>query len=292
MKKSGIILFSFISLYINAQSSFARGYKAGWKEGYCYESTISCIPPVPPIPPIPRVGESSDSYKDGYNRGLIDGMNENKSSSQNNGRIRERTFRTASPNFKNDYLYTPPWEMMKMVAEIEEKKIENIIQKHRAFRQALSEIPDLDEHFYKYYKDRADDIIVAMRKKSDASLFVNAFDELWVEMQDNLRKLQDNLRERKRRENSTQQAEKFDHVSKQKDKDKEDIVFKKVYIGEVKVYSYTPMYDIPNMIEGETIDIIPPDKKVTIMSREKEGKYYKVSLNGKVGYIFTGFIAE
>ena len=111
-------------------------------------------------------------------------------------------------------------------------------------------------------------------------------------MQDNLRKLQDNLRERKRQENSTQQAEKFDHVSKQKDKDKEDIVFKKVYMGEVKVYSYTPMYDIPNMIEGETIDTIPPDKKVTIMSREKEGKYYKVSLNGKVGYIFTGFIAE
>lgn len=55
-----------------------------------------------------------------------------------------RYFQTASPNFKNDYLYTPPWEMMKVVADKEEAEINNIIQQSELFKDALLKIQHLN----------------------------------------------------------------------------------------------------------------------------------------------------
>ena len=55
-----------------------------------------------------------------------------------------RYFQTASPNFKNDYLYTPPWEMMKVVADKEEAEINNIIQQSELFKNALLNIQHLN----------------------------------------------------------------------------------------------------------------------------------------------------
>lgn len=67
-------MFLFFSLLAFSQeSNFDRGYKDGYKEGYCYQE-FGCIAPIPPIPPLPTINESSKSYKDGYNRGFLAGQ--------------------------------------------------------------------------------------------------------------------------------------------------------------------------------------------------------------------------
>ena len=58
-------------------SQFEIGFKAGFKEGYCYTSNPNsgflCTPPLPPQPPMPVYPESRESWLDGYNRGFQNG---------------------------------------------------------------------------------------------------------------------------------------------------------------------------------------------------------------------------
>jgi len=69
------ILFFGINLIVYSQNGFSNGYKQGFPIGYCYYAGMGCIPPITPIVPMPSIGESSSSYNDGYNRGLLDGIN-------------------------------------------------------------------------------------------------------------------------------------------------------------------------------------------------------------------------
>ena len=69
-----IIILLFIPL-ISFGQTYESGYKAGWKEGYCLNDN-ACIAPMAPM--APRTDESGrmiikTSYRDGYNRGIIDG---------------------------------------------------------------------------------------------------------------------------------------------------------------------------------------------------------------------------
>lgn len=54
-----------------ASSGFCEGYKDGYKEGWCY-GEYSCLAPLPPLCPLPNLGENE--YRDGYNRGFIEGQ--------------------------------------------------------------------------------------------------------------------------------------------------------------------------------------------------------------------------
>jgi hypothetical protein len=64
-----------ITSHVNAQiSKFDDGFKVGFKEGYCYNSKILCNPPITPLTPLTRIGESLNSYQDGYNRGFQVGL--------------------------------------------------------------------------------------------------------------------------------------------------------------------------------------------------------------------------
>ena len=72
MKK--IILFSFMFTLCflgYTQGSFNDGFYAGYKEGYCYNSSSSCVSISPPNAPISPAGKNS--YKDGYNIGFTRG---------------------------------------------------------------------------------------------------------------------------------------------------------------------------------------------------------------------------
>lgn len=69
------ILLNSISL---AQTNFENGFKAGYSNGFCYNQT-NCLPPSIPLTPALRIGESNDSYRDGYNRGFQMGLNQNGS---------------------------------------------------------------------------------------------------------------------------------------------------------------------------------------------------------------------
>jgi hypothetical protein len=54
-------------------NDFASGWQAGYKEGWKEVRGQFTIPPIPPIPPVAPIGRTT--YKDGYNLGLIAGMN-------------------------------------------------------------------------------------------------------------------------------------------------------------------------------------------------------------------------
>jgi hypothetical protein len=70
-----LILFS-IGLQSNAQSDFNLGFSDGYKIGYCYNQGDGCFLHITtPFAPIPNFNESSESYLDGYNRGLLLGIN-------------------------------------------------------------------------------------------------------------------------------------------------------------------------------------------------------------------------
>lgn len=63
--------FALFTITVSAQTNFDSGFNKGFSEGYCYGKPIGCISPMVPIAPIPKVGESSDSFQDGYNRGFV-----------------------------------------------------------------------------------------------------------------------------------------------------------------------------------------------------------------------------
>jgi hypothetical protein len=67
-----------------SQSQFDNGFKEGFDNGYCYNQGNSCIPPIAPIAPIPTYNESSNNYKDGYNRGFEIGYNMQKNAQSYN----------------------------------------------------------------------------------------------------------------------------------------------------------------------------------------------------------------
>lgn len=86
-----------------SQTNFSDGFKAGYKKGYCQDKGVGCIEPIAPIPPIPQIGEDSNSYQDGYNRGFKIGM----SSSTNNETTNRRTFQTTPTQFTENFIYNP-----------------------------------------------------------------------------------------------------------------------------------------------------------------------------------------
>lgn len=69
------IILIYLLFTLNT-TPFCEGWDDGYVEGYCYAETFDdCITPIPPICPIPDVGE--DTYNDGYNRGFLEGINDN-----------------------------------------------------------------------------------------------------------------------------------------------------------------------------------------------------------------------
>ncbi len=71
MRNIQLLLFiiTLLSKSLVAQSNYSSGFDEGYKNGYCYGDAF-CSSPIPPITPIPLIGESDDSYQDGYNRGF------------------------------------------------------------------------------------------------------------------------------------------------------------------------------------------------------------------------------
>jgi hypothetical protein len=85
MKKQILIsLLLLLTAMVYGQTNYNRGFKTGYKEGYCYND-IGCISPIPPIAPIPLIGESPDSYKDGYNRGFKRGLEDKQAKKTSSG---------------------------------------------------------------------------------------------------------------------------------------------------------------------------------------------------------------
>jgi len=110
------LIFSVNNLY--SQSEFDRGYKVGYAEGYCYQQGIGCIAPFPPMTPMPNLNESYNNYKDGYNRGFLDGNNGSKKSP------------TTSPYGRKSYTpvykpFKPDFEQLQMILQARQQQLIN-----------------------------------------------------------------------------------------------------------------------------------------------------------------------
>ncbi|REC55803.1 hypothetical protein DRF62_05185 [Chryseobacterium piscium] len=119
-----------------AQSRFDLGYGSGYSSGYCQDKA-NCISPISPIPPIPSVTENSDSYKDGYNRGFKDGL-------QNNKQETRTRYKTAKPKFYNNERNSNSTnEILLMLLK---KKRETEEKVNQDFQQVYSEIENYEDN--------------------------------------------------------------------------------------------------------------------------------------------------
>lgn len=84
MKAILTIVLSWVVLSVTAQTNYSRGFEKGYPVGYCYGQGYSCVPPVTPVTPIPLIGETYDSYTDGYNRGFAEGQKDRVAGNSNN----------------------------------------------------------------------------------------------------------------------------------------------------------------------------------------------------------------
>lgn len=96
--------------------------------------------------------------------------------------------------------------------------------------------------------------------------------------------------ERERIERIERERREKERLKEEKIKEEYNKNFGRTYKGEIEVYEYTPLYEQPDMSSKEVYQIL--DGKVLVLEKVSNGKYYKVSTNGKIGYIFTGFIKK
>lgn len=81
-KRIFLLVFCLTNTVYFAQNNFTIGYQDGFASGYCY-GDITCFLPYRPVTPTIKAYESINNYTDGYNRGLIDGLNKRGDDSQN-----------------------------------------------------------------------------------------------------------------------------------------------------------------------------------------------------------------
>ncbi len=127
MKKSIIIglicACEFSTMY--SQDRFTEGYKTGYKKGYCYNYGSNCVSSTPPASPVLNIGESSDSFQDGYNHGFIDGV---RASVPMPITTNERQrYTTTEPEFQNDGMYNAPMALAAQALQYNQKKYDYTI---------------------------------------------------------------------------------------------------------------------------------------------------------------------
>jgi len=124
MKKqiTTLILF-FFALVAFGQSDYDRGFKNGYKEGYCYND-FGCIAPIPPITPIPLIGESYDNYQDGYNRGFKRGLEDKQAAKKpNSGGYQSGQGTNTQQQYQNTYV-APDYSLLLKALEMRQAQYE------------------------------------------------------------------------------------------------------------------------------------------------------------------------
>jgi len=103
-----LTIFWFTIATMAAQNDYDRGFRVGYKEGYCYND-FGCLAPITPLTPIPYLGENMNSYQDGYNRGFKMGTEDKQ---------RDKTKTSTSRNYglnRNQNQQTNQWNTIEKV---------------------------------------------------------------------------------------------------------------------------------------------------------------------------------
>ncbi len=137
MKRLILTIFVISTVLISglSQTNYSRGFQDGFKNGYCHND-YSCIPPVTPATPTTLIGESVDSYKDGYNRGFKLGLEykarATKSSSGTSGSNNTQLNQHSQPNYQSSYgqpaesnyrntYVSPDWDLLIRAAQAKQE---------------------------------------------------------------------------------------------------------------------------------------------------------------------------
>ncbi|MCT4629601.1 hypothetical protein [Winogradskyella sp.] len=145
MKNFFQVIILLLSITTIAQTSkFDIGYQKGYEEGYCYQD-YGCIPPIPPISPLPTINESSNSYKDGYQRGFIDGRSVKKGnkSTANNYVNKPREY----PE------YVEPYDFNLLYKALEAKQKQYEAKKKSLTTYYKTEVKRVREEAFTYYNE-------------------------------------------------------------------------------------------------------------------------------------------
>ncbi len=163
MKLLLTILNLFILTLAYCQTDYHNGFKVGYKNGYCHDMGISCIEPIPPSAPSLKVGESINSFTDGYDRGFKMGSQDQlaKSSNLPNTGTRKRGYETAEARFVDFVTPTSDnniadlynkGEKWDYIGSLIEKSLESLVMDEAMFKHGL-----LSKEKYqlssKYYKE-------------------------------------------------------------------------------------------------------------------------------------------
>lgn len=130
MHKLLIIVFLFLGINSYSQTQYSKGYEQGYKEGFCYNE-FGCIPPIAPIAPISKIGENTNSYKDGYQRGFVDGMSANtKGNKSNNNAESNSSFSPYTPRKYGEYIEVYDFDLMHRALEAKQRQYNNRIKEY------------------------------------------------------------------------------------------------------------------------------------------------------------------
>lgn len=142
MKKlfSTLLICTVTVVVTFSQTTYNRGFDAGYEAGYCYND-IGCLPPLPPIAPIPRIGENSNSYQDGYNRGFITGMEKKQKSYTRSGTSQGR--QQPSNNYNQSLLNALELKTQQLQRQkaIEKEKAVAKMEQTRRYYSSFSNYP-------------------------------------------------------------------------------------------------------------------------------------------------------
>jgi hypothetical protein len=173
-KKLTFLVFLLLPIAVFPQTNYDAGFKAGYKEGYCYNE-FGCIPPIPPVTPIPYVGENKDNYQDGYNRGFKMGLEE-KQKKSGNGKSENQS--TNAVTFQSQYVpQTLPYNQIMNELQRRQAALDN----NRAYLKYLQEKiayykSQTNEELFNKEMDKIDNYLISI-KNSDLSLMGSELDQ-------------------------------------------------------------------------------------------------------------------
>lgn len=153
MRKIYCFFLLLNSILVLAQSDFDKGFKIGFKEGFCFDKGITCIAPTPPLTPLLKVNENLNSYTDGYNRGFQIGLEAQKreTKSTSNKTSSERTrYESSDSQFVQDKMSTIPVDFYMKVLELKERQMESTYSdREKIFEESLKKAKQrFDLHDY------------------------------------------------------------------------------------------------------------------------------------------------
>lgn len=289
-KTISIFVFSFFFLCncVKAQtiSNFARGYKVGFREGYCYGiQGTSCLSPIAPLAPRPGLYESVTSYQDGFNKGFQEGLDLQRAQSQDT----RNPYNPPVPKF-NPYISQIPSGMT--AQQYAEARAASIAQKNNSNRELVVALANVLEMLFSK-KDKTNDKAEQIKGFSKIIKKTNQETEK-IEKQN--KKLQNNnSNNNSSKESYFDGKYKFQTTSDNNNNSNNNSLKNSDYDGKYKFQTTfdNPVMEVPlrEQPDASSREVYKCPKNAIVYVIDNSGTtFIKVNVNGYTGYISKGWL--